>query len=724
MNITAVILALVMISFNLQAQQNKPIYLDDTQPLENRIEDALARMTLEEKIAMIHAQSKFSTPGCPRLGIPELWMTDGPHGIRAEKEWDTWKDAKWTNDYSTAFPALTCLAATFNTDLSYEYGKAIGAEARYRNKAVLLAPGVNIYRTPLNGRNFEYFGEDPYLASKMTVPYINGVQENGVAACIKHYALNNQETRRSHVDVEVSDRALYEIYLPAFHAAVKDAGVWSIMGAYNKFRGQYTSHHDLLINKILKKDWAFDGAVITDWGSAHDTHEAAFNGLDIEMGTGTDGLTTSWMKGYDAFYMALPFLNGIKEGKYPESLLDEKVRRVLRLTFRTVMNKNRPWGSFASEEHHTISRKIAEEGIVLLKNKSNLFPINPKANKKIVVIGENAIKSLTVGGGSSELKVKREISPLQGLINVYGKENITFTQGYSSGKANTDSLKNVAIKLAKTADVVLFIGGLNKNKGQDSESRDRSSYDLPYNQNALIGDLALANKNLGVVIISGNAVAMPWIDKVSGLIQSWYLGSEAGNALANVLSGKINPSGKLPFSIAKKLEDFGSMSFGVESYPGNNKTNKLYYKEDILVGYRWHDTKKIPAQFPFGYGLSYSTFNFDQIKSDRTTYAKEDVIRIALDVTNKGKVDGAEVAQIYVSQKNAKVLRPLKELKAFKKVFVEAGKTQKVELEIPVKSLAYYNEDAKEWTVDTDNYTISVGNSSTNIIKTLGVKVL
>lgn len=723
MKITFLSIALMLFSLAILAQQDKPIYLDDTRSIDERVEDALSRMTVREKINMIHAQSKFSTPGCPRLGIPELWMSDGPHGVRMEKEWDTWKDAKWTNDSCTAFPALTCLAATFNPDLSYEYGKAIGEEARYRNKDVLLGPGVNIYRTPLNGRNFEYMGEDPFLASEMVVPYIRGVQENGVAACVKHFALNNQETRRSHVDVEISDRALYEIYLPAFKAAVQEAGVWSIMGAYNRFRGQYTSHHDLLINKILKTDWAFDGAFVTDWGSAHDTHESVVNGLDIEMGTGTDGLATDWMKGYDAYYLALPFLRGIESGKYSESLLDEKVRRVLKLTFRTSMNRNRPWGSFATEEHHDVARKIAEEGIVLLKNESGFFPINPKSNKKIAVIGENAIKSLTVRGGSSELKVKREISPLQGIINEYGEDNITFTLGYSSEKMNLDSLQQAALNIAAKADVVLFIGGLNKNKGQDSESRDRKSYDLPYDQNLLIEKLSQANKNIGVVLISGNAVAMPWIDKVSGLIQSWYLGSEAGVATANILSGKINPSGKLPFSIPKRLEDNGAMSFGPDSYPGDTKTNKEYYKEDILVGYRWHDTKKIPALFPFGYGLSYSSFDLENIVPDKKTYSRNDTIIVSFEISNVGNVDGAESVQIYASQNNPIFPRPAKELKAIKKVFLKSKETKKVDIHIPVKSLAYYDDSKKGWVVDTDTFILMLGKSSTDIVKTVKVKV-
>ncbi len=354
---------------------------------EKKIDSIISLLTIKEKVDMVHAQSKFSSPGVDRLGIPELWMSDGPHGVRAEINWDSWSYSKWTNDSITAFPALTCLAATFNPNLSADYGFSIGEEARYRKKDVLLGPGINIYRTPLNGRNFEYMGEDPYLASKMVVPYIQGVQKNGVAACVKHYILNNQELWRDKINVEVSDRALYEIYLPAFKAAVKEGKVWSIMGAYNQFRGQYCSHNDLLLNKILKEDWQFDGVVITDWGATHNTKQAALYGLDIEMGTGTNGLTTSKENAYDYYYLANPFLKLLKNGEIEESVLNDKVRRILRLMFRTTMSSNRPLGRMNNQEHLDVARKVGTEGIVLLKNKDSFFPVNPNKKITIAVIG-------------------------------------------------------------------------------------------------------------------------------------------------------------------------------------------------------------------------------------------------------------------------------------------------------------------------------------------------
>ncbi len=723
---------LALFTLQTQAQtKSVPVYLDESKPIEARVNDALSKMTLEEKIAMIHAQSKFSTPGCCRLGIPEIWMSDGPHGVRMEIDWDTWNHAGWTNDSCTAFPALTCLAATFNPELSLEYGNALGEEARFRKKDIILGPGVNIYRTPMNGRNFEYLGEDPYLASKMVVPFIQGVQQNGVAACMKHFALNNQELWRGHIDVEVSDRALYEIYLPAFKAGVQEGKVWAIMGSYNKFRGQYCSHNERLVNKILKGEWGFDGVLVTDWGSAHDTKEAALNGLDIEMGSWTNGLTWGESFAYDNYFMAQPYLEMIRKGELPESSLDEKVKRVLRLNFRTNMNRNRPYGSFATQEHADVARKVAEQGIVLMKNEKNFFPIGQNRYKKIVVIGENATRSLTVGGGSSELKVKQEISPLEGLKAKYGENNVAYTMGYGSGPTvydnfvpspyNADSLKREALALAKGADVILFFGGLNKNFQQDCEGADRITYDLPFGQNELIDDLLKVNKNLGIILVSGNAVSMPWLDKVPALMQSWYLGSEAGSATANVIAGDINPSGKLPYSIPKKLEDNGAISFGTISYPGDSI--KQIYKEDILVGYRWHDTKKIPALFPFGYGLSYTTFEYGKANTDKKEYGKDETIKVSVTVTNKGKVDGAESVQVYASQSKPSVERPEKELKAFKKVFLKAGETQTVELAVPVKDLAFFDDKTHNWTVESDQFTLHCAASSADVKSSVAVKI-
>ncbi len=701
----------------------QPVYLDETKPVDERIEDALSRMTLEEKIAMCHAQSKFSTPGCPRLGIPEIWMSDGPHGVRMEFVWDDWQHAHWTNDSCTAYPALTCLAATFNPELSYRYGKALGEEARFRRKDIILGPGVNIYRTPLSGRNFEYMGEDPYLSSVMVVPYIRGVQENGVSACVKHFVLNNQEKWRDTINVVVSERALNEIYLPAFKAAVTEGGVWAVMGSYNKYKGEYCSHNDTLINEILKKEWAFDGVMLTDWGSAHNTNEAALNGLDLEMGTWTNGLTWGISSAYDKYFLAKPFLEKIKSGELPESLLDEKIRRILRLCFRTNMDRQRPFGRKLTEEHTDIAQKVAEEGIVLLKNEKDFFPIRPGRYKKIAVIGENAVKKLTEGGGSSELKAHREVSPLQGLVDKYGAEHIVYSMGYASGAPDysrelpsgydADSLVRSAVAVAKAADVVLFFGGLNKNFQQDCEGDDRKSMDLPFGQDELLDEILKVNKNVGVIIVSGNAVSMPWLDKVNGLMQSWYLGSEAGNVTARVISGEVSPSGKLPFSIPRRLEDNGAHYFGEKSYPGDGKT--IYYMDDIFVGYRWHDTRKIPSPFPFGYGLSHTEFKYGEVSTDRKVYAEADTVKVLVKITNTGSMAGAETVQLYVSQDSPSLSRPVKELKGFHKQFLNRGEEKTVTLEILVKDFALYDDRVSRWVVEPDKYTLQVASSSRDI---------
>jgi beta-glucosidase len=708
----------------------KPIYLDVNQPIEKRVDQALSLMTLEEKVAMCHAQSKFSSRGVPRLGIPEVWTDDGPHGIREEVYWDKWSGAGWTNDSCTAFPALTCLAASFNPHMAMNYGNAIGEEARYRNKTILLGPGVNIYRTPLNGRNFEYMGEDPYLSSRMVVPYVQGVQQNGVAACVKHFAMNNQETERMSINVLVSDRALNEIYLPAFKAAVQEGKAWSIMGSYNRFRGENNCHNDLLLNKILKNDWKFDGVVISDWGGVHNTDQAVNNGLDLEMGTSTNGLTTDGTTPYSQYYLANPFLKGLKSGEYNETALNDKVRRILRLIFRTTMSADRPFGKFVSPEHSETARKIAEEGIVLLKNDKQFFPVPVGKYKKIAVIGENADKSLVIGGGSSSLKVAYEVSQLDGLIKKYGKDHIVYSKGYASEhrrgnnkKANLekDSLINAALETAKSADIVLFIGGLNKDYLQDSEGGDRKSMTLPYEQDNLISSILKVNKNLAVILCSGNAVEMPWIKDVPAIMQSWYLGSEGGNAIANIVSGDVNPSGKLPFSFPKKLEDNAAISFGQISYPGDGVNEE--YKEDILVGYRWFDTKKIAPLFPFGFGLSYTTFEYGKMTSEKKIYSPDETIKVSFTLKNTGKKDGAEAVQLYASQPKASVMRPAKELKAFKKVFLKAGEIQTVELEVKVKDMAFYNDKTQNWTVEPGEFVLRNASSSNDVKSSVSIQV-
>ncbi|WP_373724623.1 glycoside hydrolase family 3 C-terminal domain-containing protein, partial [Bacteroides heparinolyticus] len=658
------------VALPLTAQQ-KPVYLDAGKPVEERVEDALARLTLEEKVAMVHAQSKFSSPGVPRLGIPEFWMTDGPHGIRPEVLWDEWDQAGWTNDSCVAYPALTCLAATWNPEMSLLYGKSIGEEARYRGKTVLLGPGVNIYRTPLNGRNFEYMGEDPYLAARMVVPYVQGVQQNGVAACVKHFALNNHEVNRHTTNAVVDDRALYEIYLPAFKAAVREGKAWSIMGAYNLYKGQHACHNQYLLNDILKGEWGFDGVVVSDWGGVHDTDQAIVNGLDMEFGSWTNGLSNGASNAYDNYYLAMPYLQRIREGKVGIRELDDKVRRILRLAFRTTMNTDRPFGSLNSPAHYEAARRIGEEGIVLLQNRNNVLPIDLNKTRKIAVIGENAIKMMTVGGGSSSLKVQRECSPLDGIgQRVGGKAEVVYARGYvgdASGEYNgvvtgqnlkdertPEELIEEAVRVARDADYVIFIGGLNKSAGQDCEDSDRKGLDLPYGQDAVISALAKVSKKLVVVNISGNAVAMPWVNDVPAIVQAWYLGSEAGSALAAVLMGDVNPSGKLPFTFPAKLEDVPAHSLGEYTGAQSESVIDIRYNEGIFVGYRWADKqKKVKPLFPFGHGLSYTTFEYGKPTVDSKVMTAGGTLTVKVTVSNTGAREGQEVVQLYISDKKS-----------------------------------------------------------------------
>ena len=705
-----------------------PVYLDESKPMEQRIDDALARMTLDEKIAVIHAQSKFSSPGVKRLGFPDLWTDDGPHGVRPDVLWDEWVQAGQTNDSCVAFPALSCLAATWNPALSQLYGESLGEEALYRGKNVMLGPGVNINRTPFNGRNFEYMGEDPWLASCMVVPYIQGLQSKGVAACVKHYALNNDEEYRHQVNVIVSDRALHEIYLPAFKAAVQEGGAWAIMGSYNLYQNQHNCHNAILLNKILKQDWGFDGVVLSDWGGCHNTEEAIMNGLDLEFGSWTDGLMMGATNAYDNYYMALPYKRLIQEGKYSTKELDEKVHRVLRLFYRTTMNRHRPFGFLCSESHYQAALKIAQEGIVLLKNDRELLPL--KNAKRILVVGENAIKMMTVGGGSSSLKVQKEILPLDGIKARFADAEVDFARGYvgdtvqsyngvTVGRSlydlrSAEELTAEAVAKAKNADVVIFIGGLNKSNYQDCEGHDRQTYGLPYGQDQLVEALVKANPNLVYVNISGNAVAMPWAKKVPAIVQGWFIGSEAGEALASVLAGDVNPSGKLPFTWYARLEDCGAHATG--SYPGTWRDGHQIideaYKEDIFVGYRWTDKQHIKPLFPFGYGLSYTTFKVSNLRADKKEMTADDQLTITADVKNVGFSAGAEVMQLYIGDTKSSQPRPVKELKGFKKVYLEPGETQQVSFTIDRSALSFYDEKTGDWTAEPGEFVAMVNNSS------------
>ena len=728
-------LVITLFCAQLVKAQNLPAYLDETKDIEVRVEDALKRMTLDEKIRVIHAQSKFSSAGVPRLGFPDFWTDDGPHGVRPDVLWDEWEQAGQTNDSCVAFPALTCLAATWNPQLSLIYGESLGEEALYRGKDMILGPGVNIYRTPLNGRNFEYMGEDPYLASRMVVPYIQGMQSKGVAACVKHYALNNDEEYRHQVNVIVSDRALHEIYLPAFKAAITEGKAWGIMGAYNLYKNQHNCHNAILLNKILKQDWQFDGVVVSDWGGTHDTDEAVKNGLDLEFGTWTDGLTMGATNAYDNYYLADAYKRLIKEGKYTTKELDDKVRRVLRLFYRTTMNRQRPHGFLCSESHYAAARKIAEEGIVLLKNDGGtVLPININKVKNILVVGENAVKMMTVGGGSSSLKVQREVSPLDGLkARLRGIAEVDYARGYVgdvtgayngvttgqdlSESRSEDELIAEAVEKAKKADYVIVFGGLNKSDYQDCEGHDRKDYALPYAQNKLVEALAQVNTRLVFVNISGNAVAMPWIKKVPAVIQGWFIGSESGNALASILVGDANPSGKLPFSWMQSLEQYGAHALG--AYPGkwrnDGKIIDEEYKEDIFVGYRWADQHKQKPLFPFGHGLSYTTFEYGGKSRIEKSADDTSLFTLYTSIKNTGSREGAETVQLYIRDVKSSLPRPVKELKGFQKVTLAPGEQRDITFTIDKSMLSYYDDSKGEWVMEPGRFEALIGASAGDI---------
>lgn len=731
----SVIHAFIFAVTSLSAQ----VYLDPTTSVEERVQDALSRMTTHEKIQILHAQSKFTSAGVPRLGIRQLNMDDGPHGVREELEWNTWKPAGWTNDFVVAFPSLTCLASTWNRELSKAYGTAVSEEFAFRGKDIMLGPGVNIARTPMNGRAFEYMGEDPFLAGEMVVPYIQAAQSNGVACCLKHFVLNDQETDRFGVNVNVSERALREIYLLPFYKAVRQANVYTIMGSYNYWQNVHCCQNDTLLNGILKNEWQWNGALVSDWGGTTDTWQAATGGLDIEMGTYTDGKTKESEFGYKDYHLANRFERLIEEGKIPMSVLNDKAARVLRTIFRTSMNPRKVIGSQCSEAHYDVCRQIGEEGIVLLKNGKGLLPLDTRNYRNILVVGENATRSLTKGGGSSELKTLTDRSPLDAIQAAFGNgTTVSYAQGYESGRAlydkvdkvsdaKNEQLKAEALAKADEADLIIFIGGLNKNHKQDCENGDRESYNLPFGQDELIEQLSQhSSAPLVVVTFGGNPFATPWLQQTNALLHCWYLGSEAGTALANVLTGKTCPSGKLPVTFGRRYEDYPYVRFGAEAYPGVSDTDtpfnsagekprsQVFYKEGIFVGYRGFEKNKTQPLFPFGYGLSYTTFNYGK---PTVTITDNGSIDIDVTVSNSGKVAGKETVQVYVASPLSKRAdMPLKQLKAFAKTrLLQPGERETLHMNITREELSYWDEATHQWTCPSGTYTIMTGASSADI---------
>ena len=686
----------------------------------NKISQLIKKMALKEKVAMLHANGIFTTSGVERLGIPGLSTDDGPLGVREDLvPGGSWSPANLTTDSATFFPNGAALAATWNPMLANKFGIAMGQEARARNKDIMLAPAFNIARTPLCGRTYEYYSEDPYLNAQLAVATVKGMQSQHVAACVKHYAANNQETNRDFVNVELSERALREIYLPAFKASIEDANAWTIMSAYNKVRGQYCSENAYLLNTILKKEWRFKGIVISDWGGTHSTINAFKNGLDVEMGS---------QPPYDTYYFANPLLDVVKAGKITEQEIDEKVQRILWVVYKTSLSTNRPKGSINTPEHSKTVYEVASESIVLLKNEKKLLPLNTSKIKSISVIGDNATCNFHSGGFGAGVKAKYEITALQGLQNAIGKSvNIKFAQGYKASAANqkneVDNKPNLtliaeAVAAAKSSDLaILIIGG---NRDYESESRDRIDLSLPFGEQALVDAVTAANENTIVVVVGGAPYDINAIKKNNHtIVWSWYNGSEGGTALADVLTGKINPSGKLPFTFPVALEE--SPAHNLKTFPGENLTT--IYKEGILVGYRWYDTKKIAPLYSFGYGLSYTNFNYAGLQINKKIFLKNETITVTLQIKNTGKVGGKETVQFYVSKTGSKVERAEKELKGFKKVMIAARENKLVTITIPIKDLAFYNEQNKAWEVEKGAYSLQAASSSSDIRQTVSFTV-
>lgn len=701
--------------------------------MEKRIEKLIKKMTLEEKVGLLHGNSKFYVAGVERLGIPEWSLSDGPHGVRAEINRHDWAYAGWTNDSASYFPTGTAFAAAWNPELAYRRGEVLGEEARWRKKDVLLGPGVNIIRSPLCGRNFEYMSEDPYMNSVLAVAYIKGLQSRDVACSVKHFAVNNQETNRTTVDVECSERALREIYLPAFKAAVQEGGALTVMAAYNKFRGEFCAENNYLVRKILRNEWGFDGVYVTDWGAAHSTVPSMEAGLDLEMGTLIDK--------YEDWYYANPLIEAVKSGKVPMSLVDEKVGDVLRVMIKTnVLDPKKRFGpgSMNTKEHQQATYDAAAEAIVLLKNQNNLLPLDFSSIKSLAVIGDNATRKHSNGGLSSEIKAVYEVTPLEALRAKWGdKVDIRFAQGYeklstfvegsnngqssgtfSSKTQESDALLKEAVEVARTSDVALLVCGLNHD--YDTESFDRLNMDIPYGQVELIQEVVKANPRTIVVMIAGSPLNMAAVDICSpAIVWAWFNGMEGGNALVDVLFGKVNPSGKMPFTTPVSLDQSPAHALG--NFPGRDL--KVNYEEDILVGYRWFDTKGLPVVYPFGYGLSYTTFDYSNLNTDKETYDQADTIQATFTLTNTGDREGAEVAQLYVSDPVCSVMRPVKELKGFKKVFLKPGESRRITLDIPVSSLAFYSEAQSQFVVEPGEFILQLGASASDIKQKISVEV-
>ena len=713
---------------------------------DKEIDKIIAQMTLEEKVNMLHSKTNMSSAGVERLGIADMHYADGPFGIREEGVPNGFQSAGWTLDSATYFPTGSALAATWSKEMAYLYGTGMGTEARLRGKDVILGPAVNIQRLPVGGRTYEYLSEDPILSAALSLQYTLGVQDKGTAVCIKHFAVNNQETNRGSVDAQLDERTLREIYLKPFESAVVEGGAMSVMPAYNKVNGDYCSENEHLLNEILRGEWGFKGFTVSDWGGTHSTMGAMLHGLNVQM-TGSN-------------YLGQPVIDSIKVGKLTEEMVNEKVKQILRVRYavEAIPDDVANTKMTSQPECQEIAKKVAEKSIVLLKNQGGVLPI-AKSVKKIAVIGQNAVLKTQSGGMGAGVKALYEVTPLEGICKRAGADvQVTYAPGYKNfpgrrwgpapatpnpleaaaiDEAADPELCAEAVALAKDADLVIFFGGTNKSI--ETEGSDRQNIDLPVGQNEVVAALYEANPNLVTVLISGGPTDLRQLEPVSpAIVQGWWNGTEGGTALAEVLFGDIAPSGKLPFTFPAKLED--SPAYALGNFPDKTQGGDLFtlmyrqdrtrmsreeiqemmakmpkpvskYTEGSLVGYRWFDTKNVKPMYAFGHGLSYVDFEYGSVKAS----AKKDVVKVTFNLTNKGGMTADEVVQLYVARPEATVEWPVKELKAFDRVTLAAGETKTVTLEIPVKDLRYWNVDKNAWDLEHGKLVLLLGAASDDI---------
>lgn len=732
---------------------NRPVHRSALLQFDRKIDGIIGQMTLEEKVNMLHAKHMFVSAGVERLGIADMIYADGPFGIREEMQPDGWAGLGWETDKATFFPTGSALAATWSPELAYAYGTGMAREARFRGKDMILGPAINIQRIPTGGRTYEYLSEDPFLSARLAVGYTKGVQENGAAACLKHYALNNQENNRGTVNVIVGERAMREIYLPPFRAAVEEAGAFGVMAAYNKVNGWWCAENDLLLNKILRDDWGFAGMVISDWNGTHSTVDALKNGLNVEMPTKK--------------FLGDALLDSVKAGVVPEELVNQRVREILRvrMAIAPIPAEEANKEITSRPPQQKIAYEVASKAIVLLKNEGEL-PLDLTSRPVIAVIGANAEQTMAQGGLGAGVKTLYEITPLQGLKAKIGdKAEIRYAQGYvpevfsyadmfrrrspeekeqqAREKAErAEILAQEAVEVAAKADIVLFMGG--NNRSVETEGTDRTTIQLPSGQEGLLRKIAAVNPRIVTILTSGAPNDLRVVQPLSkALILSWFNGSEGGNALADVLTGQISPSGRLPFTLPVKLEDSPAYALGnypqgkkgadvfanlvsesgktdkTEDQAGENKLNEdphtAYYSEESLVGYRWFDTKNLPVMYPFGHGLTYTSFEYSGLSTDREKYGKNDMISLTLELKNTGSATADEVVQAYVHRINPSVEWPAKELKAFSRVTLSPGESRRVTLEIPVRSLQYWDEKLQSWNDDLCHIELQVGASAGDI---------